>query len=214
MSVRCGCTRLTLMSNCIQAYNLNWICRLLPTGLYASPRYQAEHGEPQAPQDLPQHRAVRLLSGNGEPEPMVLHHGDARWEGLPSTRVTANAPEYLIRIIGAGALAPSACGGAAHRSTGEECAGSWPRHSFGAGAAAGDPERDQARHGGDHGAIATGVGQHRRIDLLELYPVYRQTAGNEGKQRALPRSFAVGALKVDQLIELALKEMVPAVPQG
>lgn len=75
----------------------------LSTGLYASPRYLADYGNPRTPEDLMQHRAVRLQAGNGEPVPWLLTSGDARWEGLPPGRVTANSPEFLIRILGAGA---------------------------------------------------------------------------------------------------------------
>jgi DNA-binding transcriptional LysR family regulator len=75
----------------------------LSTGLYASPRYLADHGNPRSPEDLMQHRAVRLQAGNGEPVPWVLSSGEARWEGLPPARVTANSPEFLIRILGTGA---------------------------------------------------------------------------------------------------------------
>ncbi len=75
----------------------------LSTGLYASPDYLAEHGEPRYPDELTQHQAVRLLAGIGEPVPWILMRGDERWEGLPPGRVTANSPEFLIRILGAGA---------------------------------------------------------------------------------------------------------------
>lgn len=75
----------------------------LATGLYASPDYLAEHGEPRDPADLMQHRAVRLLAGHGEPLPWILLRGDARWDGLPPGQVNANSPEFLIRVIAAGA---------------------------------------------------------------------------------------------------------------
>ncbi len=75
----------------------------LSTGLYASPDYLAEHGEPRHPNELMSHQAVRLLAGIGEPVPWILMRGDERWEGLPPGRVTANSPEFLIRILGAGA---------------------------------------------------------------------------------------------------------------
>jgi DNA-binding transcriptional LysR family regulator len=74
----------------------------LSTGLYASPGYLAEHGQPQAPQDLLQHSAVRLPGGHGAPGVWVLRHGDAQWEGAPPGRVTANSPELLIRLARAG----------------------------------------------------------------------------------------------------------------
>lgn len=75
----------------------------LSTGLYASASYLAEFGQPQAPQDLRQHNAVRLPGRNGEPGVWVLRNGDAQWEGAPPGRVTANSPELLIRLARAGA---------------------------------------------------------------------------------------------------------------
>ncbi len=74
----------------------------LSTGLYAAPAYLAEHGEPAHPDDLMQHRAVRVLASHGEPMPWVLMRGDERWEGLPPGQMNANAPEFLIRATGAG----------------------------------------------------------------------------------------------------------------
>jgi DNA-binding transcriptional LysR family regulator len=72
-------------------------------GLYASTNYLREHGQPATPQDLVRHQAVRLLGGNGEPVMWALSQGDVRWEGVPPGRVTANAPELLIRLARAGA---------------------------------------------------------------------------------------------------------------
>ncbi|MDO9199640.1 LysR family transcriptional regulator [Rhodoferax sp.] len=72
-------------------------------GLYASSNYLREHGQPATPQELVHHQAVRLLGGNGEPVMWTLSQGDVRWEGVPPGRVTANAPELLIRLARAGA---------------------------------------------------------------------------------------------------------------
>lgn len=72
-------------------------------GLYASTNYLREHGQPATPQELVHHQAVRLLGGNGEPVMWALSQGDVRWEGVPPGRVTANAPELLIRLARAGA---------------------------------------------------------------------------------------------------------------
>lgn len=71
--------------------------------LYASTDYLREHGQPATPQELVHHQAVRLLGGNGEPVMWALSQGDVRWEGVPPGRVTANAPELLIRLARAGA---------------------------------------------------------------------------------------------------------------
>lgn len=75
----------------------------LSAGLYASPQYLAEHGQPTHPQELAQHSTVRLLRGNGEPDVWRLSRGDERWEGLPPGRLCANAPELLIGLARAGA---------------------------------------------------------------------------------------------------------------
>ncbi len=72
-------------------------------GLYASPDYLAGHGDPQTPDDLPGHVAVRLLRGNGEPAGWTLLQGEQRWSGVPAGRVSANSPEMLIRLASAGA---------------------------------------------------------------------------------------------------------------
>lgn len=71
-------------------------------GLYAAPDYLAERGEPAHPDELLRHQAVRLLSGQGEPLPWTLRHGDQVWEGLPPGRVNANSPELLLRLARAG----------------------------------------------------------------------------------------------------------------
>jgi len=67
-------------------------------GLYASPTYLARRGLPPEPEALMEHDALRLLSRNGEPVPWVLHRGEARWEGIPPGRATANSPELLMRL--------------------------------------------------------------------------------------------------------------------
>ena len=72
-------------------------------GLYASPGYLAEHGDPQTPDDLAGHAAVRLMRGNGEAAGWTLLQGEQRWTGVPAGRVSANAPEMLIRLASAGA---------------------------------------------------------------------------------------------------------------
>jgi len=72
-------------------------------GLYASPGYLAEHGDPQTPDDLAGHAAVRLMRGNGEAAGWTLLQGEQRWTGVPAGRVSANSPEMLIRLASAGA---------------------------------------------------------------------------------------------------------------
>ncbi len=71
-------------------------------GLYASPDYLANHGEPAAPEDLLRHTAVRLGSGPGAGQPWVLSDGQRAWQGRPPARIVANSPEILVRLAGAG----------------------------------------------------------------------------------------------------------------
>jgi DNA-binding transcriptional LysR family regulator len=75
----------------------------LSTGLYASPQYLAAFGHPTLPEDLLHHNAVGLLGANGEPVKWSLSKGEARWEGIPPGRVSANSPELLLRLARAGA---------------------------------------------------------------------------------------------------------------
>lgn len=72
-------------------------------GLYAAPDYLAEHGDPAEPDDLVRHDAIRMLQGNGEAAAWALAKGDHHWQGLPPGRVSANAPELLIKLACAGA---------------------------------------------------------------------------------------------------------------
>jgi DNA-binding transcriptional LysR family regulator len=76
---------------------------VFPSGLYATPDYLAERGEPREPADLATHDAVRQLGSNGEPVPWTLLRGEARWQGVPPGRIGANSPETLIRLARAGA---------------------------------------------------------------------------------------------------------------
>src|SRR5436190_5233899 len=71
--------------------------------LYAAPAYLARHGMPSEPEVLMEHDALRILSRTGEPLPWLLVRGDARWEGIPPGRATANSPEVLMRMALAGA---------------------------------------------------------------------------------------------------------------
>jgi DNA-binding transcriptional LysR family regulator len=76
---------------------------VFPIGLYASPAYLAERGDPASPDDLARHDALRLLGRDGEPARWRLLQGDRSWEGVPPGRVAANSPELLIRLARAGA---------------------------------------------------------------------------------------------------------------
>jgi DNA-binding transcriptional LysR family regulator len=71
--------------------------------LYAAASYTARREPPGEPEALLAHDALRILSRAGDPLPWILTRGDARWEGNPTTRVTANSPELLMRMALAGA---------------------------------------------------------------------------------------------------------------
>lgn len=77
-------------------------------GLYASPIYLALHPAPRRPEELMQHRAVRLLSDQGMALPWKLSRGKSVWEGVPPGRLTANAPDMIQQLLldgaGIGAL--------------------------------------------------------------------------------------------------------------
>jgi DNA-binding transcriptional LysR family regulator len=72
-------------------------------GLYASPGYLKRRGVPPEPEALMEHDALRLLLRTGEPAPWVLTRDEARWEGIPPGRATANSPELLLRLAHQGA---------------------------------------------------------------------------------------------------------------
>jgi DNA-binding transcriptional LysR family regulator len=72
-------------------------------GLYASPAYLRRRGAPQEPEALMEHDALRILTRSGEPMRWVLTCGEARWEGIPPARATANSPDLLMRMARDGA---------------------------------------------------------------------------------------------------------------
>ncbi len=67
-------------------------------GVYASPGYLQRRGVPSEPEALMEHDALHLLSRAGEPSPWILTRDQARWEGIPPGRATANSPEMLLRL--------------------------------------------------------------------------------------------------------------------
>jgi DNA-binding transcriptional LysR family regulator len=72
-------------------------------GLYAAPAYLKQRGVPPEPEALMEHDALRLLQRNGDPAAWILSRGEARWEGIPPGRATANSPELLTRLARSGA---------------------------------------------------------------------------------------------------------------
>ena len=77
---------------------------LLTNSLYAAPTYVTRRGAPSEPDALMEHDALRLLARTGDPQVWALVHGEARWEGIPPGRATANSPETLMRMALAGAV--------------------------------------------------------------------------------------------------------------
>ncbi len=73
------------------------------SSLYAAPAYVARRGVPAEPEALMEHDALRLLARSGDPHVWTLVRGEARWEGIPPGRATANSPELLMRMALAGA---------------------------------------------------------------------------------------------------------------
>ncbi len=76
---------------------------VIPGSLYAAPSYLAERGDPESPDDLAEHDALRLLQASGEPAGWTLVRGERSWEGVSPGRAAANSPELLMRLACAGA---------------------------------------------------------------------------------------------------------------
>jgi DNA-binding transcriptional LysR family regulator len=72
-------------------------------GLYAAPRYIAQRGLPEHPDDLVDHDLLCILRRSGGPMPWVLTRGKVKWERELRARLTANSPELLARIAHGGA---------------------------------------------------------------------------------------------------------------
>lgn len=71
-------------------------------GLYAAPAYLKRRGRPSEPEALMEHDTLRLLARTGDPIPWVLSRGEARWQGTPPGRATANSPELLAQLARSG----------------------------------------------------------------------------------------------------------------
>lgn len=77
------------------------------TGLYASPGFLREYGEPVTPDALTSMHVLMMMSRSGDPVPWHLTRGDGeelrRWHGELAQRTTANSPDLLLRLARAGA---------------------------------------------------------------------------------------------------------------
>jgi DNA-binding transcriptional LysR family regulator len=67
-------------------------------GLYASPAYLKQRGQPFEPEALMEHDSLRILTRSGEPSLWNLTRGEESWQGSPPARATANSPETLIHL--------------------------------------------------------------------------------------------------------------------
>lgn len=63
----------------------------LGNGLYASPGYLKQRGNPAGPADLLNHVGLVLVTSGGEPQVWRLSSGSARWEGVPLHSLDANS---------------------------------------------------------------------------------------------------------------------------
>lgn len=63
----------------------------LAGGLYASPGYLRDRGQPRQPADLERHMGLVLVGSDGDRQPWELTRGSARWEGLPGQTLAANS---------------------------------------------------------------------------------------------------------------------------
>lgn len=71
---------------------------IFSVGLYASPGYLQQRGQPYEPEALMEHDTLRILTRSGEPALWTLTRGEASWQGSPPARATANSPETLIHF--------------------------------------------------------------------------------------------------------------------
>lgn len=72
----------------------------MSNGLYAAPSYLERAGTPQIPEDLAGHAGLLLLNRAGDAVPWLLSQAgnDAVRHVAPQVRLTANAPELLMRL--------------------------------------------------------------------------------------------------------------------
>jgi DNA-binding transcriptional LysR family regulator len=84
---------------------------LFNIGLYASPAYLQNQGEPLMPEALSAMHGLLILGRNGEAQAWSLQRGEAaadggestqHWTGLPAQRTLVNAPDMLLSMACAG----------------------------------------------------------------------------------------------------------------
>lgn len=72
-------------------------------GLYASPAWLSEHGEPQTPDDLLRQRVLTLQMSTSETEQWQMERQGVLWQKSPPVLVKANTPDVLKAMALAGA---------------------------------------------------------------------------------------------------------------
>lgn len=74
----------------------------LSNGLYASPSYLAQHGEPLSPHDLEHHKGVLILKRNNEHMGWTLRRDGEHWDVSPPSSFAVNSPALMVRMASAG----------------------------------------------------------------------------------------------------------------
>lgn len=70
----------------------------LTGGLYASPGYLDARGRPERPEQLTEHRCLRLLARSGDAAPWAIERNGARWTGDIPCSFKANSPGLLMQL--------------------------------------------------------------------------------------------------------------------
>lgn len=71
-------------------------------GLFAAPDYLIRRGRPAGPEDLVTHDALALVGRDGQARPWVMSDGTRQITAAARVRITANAPDVLLRLAAAG----------------------------------------------------------------------------------------------------------------
>lgn len=75
----------------------------MDAGLYASPDYLQKMGRPQQPEDLQEHKLLRLRASSGQLLPWRLQRGEQEWSTDRAGSLQANTPELLMHLAARGA---------------------------------------------------------------------------------------------------------------
>lgn len=75
----------------------------MDAGLYASPDYLQKMGRPQQPEDLQEHKLLRLRASSGQLLPWRLQRNEQEWSTDRAGSLQANTPELLMHLAARGA---------------------------------------------------------------------------------------------------------------